>query len=432
MPSDFITFSGNQMTISGSETEYDGNYEIFNDGYLEFEGYPMAKSTATWVEESLLEEDVYCVVVMHNSVPYYSWDGNFLNEPMQEDYEEALNAYYEIATSDNPETASLIFYEATFPNYEFSLEDATIIHLYTVDYENNTLNLRQFYDLYALNHSVNGGHSVHFDTHMCKYYDYYGGFAFDSLDENEFITYVTWHASPTSEQTERVDGKITTKVSRLDGGYKTYLPLDYTFVDGVYFIETEEIYYHDGVETTNVFFVEDEPYYFEEGMTFRDWISSEYVNSGAGVSDLSAYTWCVVFVTRDYLDEDICSTYYPFTVRSYFMIRTYGNSDLQFAYSPDSDYWYNSDGPMPYDTIFFRYTGALDPGVEVAGIKITYRDNYNREQILDVATDGLSVNAYDIWCAIDDMDYEFKPRLRDNYYYQCYEFDVEPVFRQTD
>ena len=267
-----ITREDNKITVTGSNG-FDGTYIIYEDGYVEKDGVVIAKSESKWVN---LGESFY--LINHNGILYSSTDGNNIEEEFM-----------------NINTIKPTIEEARFG--ENGIEDWGGSYYQFADFEGDKVKLENIYDLLAL---------MNFNDRCPNFmqaliwldngeYRYWEGTGWDTKENNTFVTNAKWASS-------KITYHKTLNVYKIENNKKKIVNMNDEIKDGVYFPEEKEKYYYKDVETKNVFFVDDYPFAYEKGMTYREWINSDYSASTALDDYTGDYS---VYIPPEKLDKKI-------------------------------------------------------------------------------------------------------------------------------
>jgi len=269
-----VEVTDNKIIITNTEN-YNGTYIIFEDGYIEKDGIVIAKQESKWVS---LNKESY--VVVHNRIAYLSLDGNSLDE-------EFVNL-----DTIKPTIEEAVYGEDGFEEWGGSYYNFAI-------FEDDTIKLENIYDMLSLqnfsNHCTSFGYALLWLGDGT--YRYWGGTAKDIKINNSFVTNANWSSSNVKLYKEIKLHKITNNKTKA-------LKMNDKITDGSYWLDYKEEYSYKEVETTNIFYVEDYPFAYTPGMTWREWINSEYSRS-TSLNDYTGEPW--VFVNKEDLDKKISS-----------------------------------------------------------------------------------------------------------------------------
>ena len=295
----------NVITITGADT-YDGTYTIYEDGYVDRDGYPVAKSEKMWLD---VEPGTY--FILHNDVIYISEDGNTPIEKFIETTD-IINSLNDFMNSE-PE-----FVEQIHQSYGYLFKTPT-----------EQLTVENVFDVLALENIREAG----FFFAFCNGYSHWGGFAQDSKNNDTFVTNVSYDNVSLVRKQQFV--RITKNDSQL-------LFLNTRIEDGVYNLTLDEKYYHDGKETTNVMFFEDYALYFDDGMTYREWMHKYH--PCVIPCDSTGGDYYGIYVEEKYLDT-LCEAGSN---------KLLGAWEYGYIRSDDIGYYY-SDGSFMQEHIYYSY-----------------------------------------------------------------------------
>ena len=274
--SEYVTRNDNVITVSNSNTGYDGTYTIYEDGYIELNGNLIAKAKDKWVN---MGENVYFII--HNGGVWISEDGNVPMEYFMsvEDIGNAVNTPF---TWDSElEQEILAEYGYPFTRYE------------------GTLKLTHVYDMLALqNISDSGWYFI-----GTQKYKYWGGSGKDSESDYALLSDIDWSSSKVNLKKETTASKVVNnKLVKLRGSDI----LD----DATYVVAETNNYSYDGKATNSIFVCEDYPFAYEAGMTYREWINSSYSSNTVTANDYGYG----VYVPEEDLDKQIPNGHHGNTI----------------------------------------------------------------------------------------------------------------------
>ena len=269
---DYVTKNGNSFTLSGMETFGDfeglnGDYTICDDGYIDKNGVPCAKSEDTWV--TYQDPSIENYFIVHNGQVYVSEDGNKINGHFVdvETIVPFVNSWIDEFDS-KMEQLNVTYPDVTYP-YQFEQHNGTLTIGIILD-AMTILNTKE---------KIQEGYCKIEEGELR--YEYWGGTAYDTKESDSVVTHGKWYQGKNKIENGEpinVTSKEKLTIYEINNSTKTKMNTTDVFDDGVYIYEETQTYYYDGVETTNIMFFEDYPLYFETGMTYREWMHKNGCN----------------------------------------------------------------------------------------------------------------------------------------------------------
>ena len=314
IPSACLSFTGNQMTVSNTGA-FDGVFTFCDDGYLEWDGDVVGKSVEAWINVP-----VGSYLVVRNDTIFVSEDGNAL-----------LYAY---GTKDE---LYMALNEFMLSQEYLWLNDNGFLNFAECK---DQLMVSNVFDFLSMQNMLKEGIRTYaYDGEWISKYKYYGGFAWDTKTTYALTTNAHWFETD-------LYGKFTTSLYAVSSSGRKRLTTADKVVNGLYAIETDKVYLHNGVETTNVMFFEDYALYYEDGMTYREWMRKYYpwvMNDSCSCTSQHSG----LYIPEEYLDN-LCEPGYRQELQTS-PIPAFQHSQLGF---------YQADGYFSWEYVFYSYGKA--------------------------------------------------------------------------
>ncbi len=338
IPSDCITINGRNLTISGTGV-LDGEYTVFEDGYIQKDGEIFAKSELTWVDLEEMEDHI-CLII-NNGLVYDTYDGN---TPANSEPIFALNELSQM-TSDYIDSigGDIDAFEEAY-GYRFS------------EINEGEVTVGNVFDALAVQNIVEDGHyQFGYQFGYIGSYDHWGGLAHDEKTNDELRAIVNYGETD-------LDSIVTTSLylAKPDGSMEK-MTTDTVVEGGTIVLVQETKYYKDGVETNNVMFYDDYALYYEDGMTYREWMHENFI------MELHDYCNCAtthtgIYIPEEYLDLP-CEPGYISAIQG--SLPQVGND--YFGYYYDGNWWHE---PIfySYGLVTIRNNNFSDEGYEFLGM----------------------------------------------------------------